>query len=191
MAHSYSSNAAEIGQHLVDDIRTFGFTSTHEGKALGWVIIDNITEGIALRSADRQCDGQGTPWPMNSEKRMRMKIARYGYCMTNKDTGQMLSATSLKGKVAFEQHLVTIEYGTREPSSQPKHGRLAGAVGRPVAQRVNIDGDIAAEPITDIDKATSATEQGRGYFELDQAICDENFADFSAALGAHIANRGP
>jgi hypothetical protein len=189
VAHSYATNAAEIGELFVQTIRSFSFTTTHEGKALGHLLADRTAEGIAERSAARQCDGDGNPWPLNSDKRRRMKYKRDGYCLTNYDTGQMLSVPSLKGKVIVEPHLVTIEYGTGEPSPAPTH-QSGGLGGSPARQRIKITGGHATEAITDIDKATFAAEQGRGFFELDQDICDTNFKHFQEALGAHIANPG-
>ena len=95
MSHTYTSNAAEIGQHFVDQIRSFGFTSTHEGKALGEVIIENVIEGIRTRTIDQQLNRDGEPLPPNSDnppgKGYRSKKKeKYGVELTNVRTGHML-----------------------------------------------------------------------------------------------------
>ena len=43
---------------------------------------------------------------------------------------------------------------------------------------------------TDLEKAFYAERQGRGFYDLDETICDATFAATSEALGEHIANRG-
>jgi hypothetical protein len=95
----------------------------------------------------------------------------------------MLSVKSLKGKVTVTQFLVVIEYGTNEPSSDaaPRGRVTTGGRG---------EGRALAEQVTDVDKAVYAHAQGRGFFELDDEICDKNFAKFSAALKAHLAKPG-
>jgi hypothetical protein len=183
MSHTYETNAAEIGQRFVDAIRSFGFTTTHEGKALGMVLAEGTAEGIRARTVDEQLTGDGSPLPLNSDRRRREKYKRNGECLTNVDTGQMLSIKSLMGKVIVEQYLVTIEYGTGE-AAEATPDRMSPR------QRIRITGGTATEHVTDVDKATFAAEQGRGFFQLDQTICDSNFKDFSAAFGAHLANPG-
>jgi len=54
MSHTYTSNAAQVGQELVADLTSFGFTSTHEGRALGEIIGEEIVEGIRFRSIEHQ-----------------------------------------------------------------------------------------------------------------------------------------
>jgi hypothetical protein len=189
MAHTYATNAAEVGERLVETIRSFGFTITHEGKAPGQLLADNTAAGIHERSVVRQCDGDGKPWPLNSDKRRRMKYRRDGFCLTKVDTGQMLSLATLKAKVTVEQHLVTNTYGTGEPSPPPTHqsGGLGGSAAR---SRISFGGQTSYEAITDVDKATFAAEQGRGFYELDQDITDGNFKRWQETLDAHLANPG-
>ena len=182
MAHHYETNVDEIGRSLIGVIESFGFTSTHEGKALGELIVDEVVGGIQARSAERQCGGVGPRWPINEKTRYEEKQKRLGVCLTNFDTGQMLSAESLKGKVRISQNLVEIEYGTGEAADVPD--RL------PATHRIDVLGGTAKEPVTDIDKATYAAEQGRGFFELDDEICDETFKAFSETLSEHIRNQG-
>jgi hypothetical protein len=190
MPHSYTTNVDEVNAWTVGLFDTFGFTSTYEGKALGNVLAETTAEGIRERSIERQCDGSGTPWPVNSDgdgslssrnatsvhgQGYRSRKRRlYGTDLTNVRTGQMLSIQSLMAKVVVTQYLVEIHYGTGEPPTSSSTGYIEDADKR----------------ISDDDKAFYAHEQGRKFFELDADICDANFAAFSKALGAHMANPG-
>ena len=177
MPHAYHVDMNAFAEALTGTIATFGFTATHEGRALGELIVDNVVEGIALRSIERQCGGDGVRWPLNSDARRREKFRRMGQALTNVDTGQMLSAKSLRGTTKITQHMVTMDYGTNTPMNVPD--RL------PATQRIVVLGGIAKERVTDVDKAYYALIQGRSFFEL-----DDNFKSFSTTLAAHLANPG-
>jgi hypothetical protein len=177
MSHTYRSNAAEVGQDFVDSIRSFGFRSTHEGKALGEVIVENIVGGIRERTIDRQQRVDGSPLPPNSPATRRRKELRGQEPLTNVDTGDMLSIRALRGTTTITDDLVRMEYGTGE-APEPVPDRL------PARHRIDVLGGTAREPVTDVEKALWAYEQGRDFYGLDQKIADDNFADFSEALGA-------
>lgn len=169
MPHAYRTNVAAVGAAIVASIETFGFTTTSEGKALGMLLAEGTAEGIRERSIERQCDGEGVAWPLNSEPRRRAKYRRMGGALTNVDTGQMLSIASLMGRVIVSQYLVTITYGT---------GEIGG------------DGIDGGPAISDDDKSFYAHSQHRGFFQLDTTIKASNFTMFSTALGDHIRNPG-
>jgi hypothetical protein len=174
VAHTYTTNAAEVGSKTAEAIAAFGFNTDYVGRALGELLADGIVEGIAERSADRQCDGLGNPWPKNKEPYRSRKKKKYGEELTNYRTGQMLSIVSLKGDTRIEKNEVTIGYGTAKPPDGSSTGYLSEA----------------DKSITDIEKAYFAARQNRAFFQLDQDICDTNFKRFSEALSAHIANYG-
>ena len=182
MPHHYQTNVDQVAADMRHTIDSFGFTSTHEGRALGELLVDEIVEGIHLRSVEKQCDGDGTPWPENKWRTRQRKIKLHGEALVNVDTGQMLSVRSLRGKVTITQYLVTIEYGTGTAAQSPD--RL------PATQRIHVAGGTAKELITDVDKATFAAEQNRRFFELDDEICAKTFTVFTTALGAFLANPG-
>jgi hypothetical protein len=186
MPHAYHFDANAMAEALTATINTFGFKSTNEGRALGELIVDEIIDGIQTRSIERQCDGNGVPWPKNAPSTAARKYAQYGEAIVNKDTGQMLSAKSLRGTTVISQYLITMDYGTNTGMAGPD--RLP-AVQR-IGHRVDITGGQAKEVVTDVDKAMYAAEQGRGFYELDDQICDATFARFSETLGAHLANPG-
>jgi len=177
MSHTYTSNAAEIGQHFVDQIKSFGFTTDYTGRALGELIIDNVVEGIIDRTVNQQLKADGSPLPPNSDNPpghgyKSRKMKKYGAELTNVRTGQMMQAKALRGKnTRITQHLVTIEYGWGD---YPEGANASDA----------------DKMTADTTKAAYAAKQGREFYQLDQKICDENFKSFSEALGAHIANRG-
>jgi hypothetical protein len=182
MPHEYKFNQAAFTDGVTRAINTFGFTSTYEGRALGMLLVGQTVEGIQHRSIEKQCDGSGNKWPLNSERTRRRKYRQWGEALVNKDTGQMLSVESLRGKVTVTQYLIRIEYGT---------GKVFEEADRlPKMDRIRIDGGYAKEPVTDEDKAFYAHQQGRDFYELDQEICDDNFAMFRGALAAHLANPG-
>jgi hypothetical protein len=186
MPHAYHVDAAAFSEALTATINTFGFTSTHEGRALGELIVDNVIDGIKTRSIERQCSGDGTPFRANSDATRRRKYRQFGEVIVNKDTGQMLSGKSLRGTTTITQYLITMDYGTNTGMDVPD--RLP-AVAR-IGHRMDITGGQAKEVVTDVDKAYYASIQGRSFYELDDAICDKNFASFSITLGAHLANPG-
>jgi len=180
VAHTYSSNAAEVGDRFVESIRSFGLKTDYAGKALGQLLADDTATGSQERSIEQQCDGSGSPWAQNSDnpegRGYRSKKAkRCGTALTNGRTGQMLSKESLAGKVIITQYLVEMTYGTGQPPDRCANG----------AEPTEAD-----KAITDDDKAFYAHEQGRRFFELDQDICNHNFGRFSAALGEHLRNPG-
>jgi hypothetical protein len=187
MSHTYRSNAEEIGRRLVEQIRSFGFRTTHEGKALGELIVDNIIDGIQVRSTETQSAPSTGPWPVNSDNppgqgyRSR-KRRQYGTDLTNIRTGQMLSADSLRGKTTIEDRLVKMEYGTNLVMEG------SALSDRRTSTKTSV-GDFRYD-VTDVDKATYANEQHRSFFELDQEIMDANFQRVNDALAAHLANPG-
>lgn len=187
MPHEYRTNVDAVGAKIVAQIATFGFTSTHEGRALGELLVDETVEGIVKRSRERQCDGEGNYWPPNTRKRIRAKARRNGECLTNFDTGQMLSVESLKGTVTITQYLVTIAYGTGEVGKQPTREAARYAYARNVD---TVAAYVAAEAVTDDDKAFYAAQQHRAFYQLDETIKATNFAVFTDALGAHMKNTG-
>jgi hypothetical protein len=127
MLHSYRTNAAEVRRELADQIKSFGFQATVEGKALGLVIAGEIASGIAERSAQTQSAPSVGEWPENSDTDRAInsgascrggyktrKKRLYGWDETNYRTGQMLSFESLMGKVDVTPNLVTMTYDTGE-----------------------------------------------------------------------------
>ncbi len=102
--YEYHSNGAEIAQHFTDTVTSFEFRTTREGRALGDV---RVADGIAVRSFTRQCDGQGSSWPKNSNRGpsgkwhgyAERKHRKFGWEETNFRTGDMISRESLLGHV--------------------------------------------------------------------------------------------
>lgn len=181
--HTYKTNVDQVTADMQATLATFGFTDKREGRALGELIVDEIIDGIIVRSIDRQCDGNGKPWPKNAKATRDRKIKLRGEALTNVDTGGMLSKKSLRGTTTITQYLITMNYGTGEAAEVPD--RL------PAVHRVQADEEgIAKEPVTDVDKAIYAVEQGRSFYELDDEICGKTFTVFTTALGAHLANPG-
>jgi hypothetical protein len=180
--HTYTTNVDQVAANMRATMDTFGFTDRREGRALGELIVDEIIDGIVVRSIDRQCDGDGVPWPKNAPATRDRKYKQYGEALVNKDTGQMLSVKSLRGTTTITQYLITMTYGTGEAGEVPD--RL------PAVHRINVGGETVKELITDVDKAIYAVEQGRSFYELDDTICGATFAVFTSALGAHLANPG-
>lgn len=178
--HTYTTNVEHVNAHMLAAMNSFGFDSRFEGRALGELIIDNIIGGIVDRSIEKQCTGDGTPWPKNSDTTERRKKKQFGEAIINKDTGQMLSAKSLRGTTTITQFAIQMEYGTGEASPDGATVKVAAGPGD----------EHAYEPVTDVDKAVYAVQQGRSFYELDQEICDKNFASFSKTLGDHLANPG-
>ena len=139
-------------------IDSFGFDVTEEGKALGRVLAEEVAEGIQLRSFTTQSSPSTGTWPKNSEPYGEQKHRHYGWEETNYRTGQMLSFTSLLGKVEITKNEVIITYGTGEP---PDKGFSPTEYF-----------DRLADNISDDDKSFYAHTQGRGFFELDEEICE-------------------
>jgi hypothetical protein len=204
--HTYKTNVDQVTRDMQATLATFGFTDRREGRALGELIVDEIIDGIVVRSIDQQCDGNGTKWPVNKPPTWRRKYAQWGEVIINKDTGQMLSVKSLRGTTTITQYLITMNYGTNE--AQPDHTQpgahffatKGGQITRvenqhaATARHPRISSPAMAEhgyvEVTDVDKAYYANLQGRSFYELDDTICGATFAVFTAALGAHLANPG-
>jgi len=180
MSHTYVTNAADVGEALVKEIQSFGFRSTHEGRALGEIIVEEIAEGIAIRSTEQQMSPSAGTWPENSDNpagkgyRSRKK-KKYGTDLVNERTGQMLSIQALKGEVKISDRLIEMRYGSATCPQSAKNG----------ATLTNQDATTM-----DIVKAFYAERQGRGFYELDQDITDKTFNSTSEALGQHLANPG-
>jgi len=87
----------------------------------------------------------------------------------------MLDGPSLRGEVNVSQHLIEMRYGTGLCPDRAANG----------AELTNQDATTPG-----LVKAFYAEQQGRGFYDLDQPTCDQTFAPFSEALGAHLANPG-
>ena len=178
MVGGYTHNAGDVGQHFVDVIRSFGFRSTHEGRALGEVIVENIVEGIRARTITEQQDRNRDPLPPNSDNPpgkgyLSRKKKKYGVELTNVRTGQMVGETSLRGQVEITNHLIRLRYGTAECPTRAANG----------AELTKQD-----RTTTDIEKAWWAEQTGRGFYGLDQQIADDNFSDVKEALDHHMSS---
>lgn len=209
MPHEYHTNAEQVWADMQATIATFGFTSTWEGRNLGEGIVDEIISGIADRSIEKQCDGSGMPWPPNKPPTWRRKYRQWGEVIINKDTGQMLSAQSLRGTTKISQFQIVMDYGTNEPQPEtmaPLGKFIYTTSPTQITHVLNAHGGSTKHPkirgvlegdresgyvlVTDVDKAYYASIQGRSFYELDDEICNSTFSRFSAALGAHLANPG-
>jgi hypothetical protein len=172
LSHSYRTNAHIIGPQVAAQIRSFDFTTTREGKTLGLLIAENMTQGIVDRLAETGGAPSTGEWPRNSIERRDRKRKAYGWDDTNYATGQMLSFVSVLGVVTVEPTLVTMAYRTGQPPQEPKNP--------------NRYMSYADAHTTDEDKSFWAHTQGRGFYELDDQICAENYQIFATALGNYI-----
>jgi len=186
-----SSNLEDIIAWYRASGTTFNFkSSTEEGRALGETLVDEIVDGIAARSLQTRSAPSTGKWPENSDEPpthyRTKKMKEFGVAATNSRTGQMLSPESLRGKVTVEPELVRIEYGTDEPASEAISG--VHAEGAKEARRAGHRYILPSRErqYTDVEKAMFADEQKRGFFELDDDICDKTEKKVREELGAFM-----
>jgi hypothetical protein len=171
----YNTNAEAVGRRMVEAIRTFDFEVAHEGRVLGKIIADEIADGIMQRSSETQSSPSEGHWPPNEARYARAKMKYYGTDKTNYRTGQMVSKESLLGEVDVVARLVRIMYGADRP---------------PVKTSINDWVPLIDQHATDTDKSFYAHEQGRGFFELDDEICNTVYTAVNAALAEHLHTHG-
>lgn len=182
------SNQAEVGAWLRASIDSFGFDSPCGASTLGEAIVENHVVSIRQRSIEEQ-RGAVDVWPENSEPYKTTKLLEFGTDKTNFRTDTMLSEESLRGEPRIGKRLIEHVYGTGQPGDPnknrqgykpPKKGRKGGRRG----------GDVApeADP-TDREKATWAEADGRGFFDIHDAIKQRNSDLVADSLAEHLRSR--
>lgn len=171
------SNSDEVMGWLGGFIDSIVMTRKGVEKSLGLDIAEVIVHGSAetpgsgiLGRCENEVAPDGSPWSKNSKETLDRKERVYGWAETNRQTGQLLSEVSLLGRTTVEPSVVTLVYGTDEPP---------GVSAAPTGELSDKD-----KSVTDVQKATWAHEQGRGFYgigpgdaenasRIGQAVIDE------------------
>lgn len=157
-----TSNASTVFANIERWLDGFNFARPGREQSLGrdtaMVIIrgpDVGAQGGIMGRCAAEVTPDGVPWPPNSDDPAghgyaSRKEELYGWRETNRRTSQMLSQQSLYGKTTIEPFRVTLRYGEDTPPSNSKS---------PTGYISDQD-----KSVTDVQKATWAHEQGRGFY---------------------------
>lgn len=158
------SNADQVLGWIGQFIDSIVFTRKGVENSLGRDIADTIIRGpehgeqggIMGRCADGVTP-EGQPWPENSdnpsgEGYRSKKLEKYGWDETNRRTSQMLSYVSIYGRTTIAPDVVTLTYGLDKPPDASRS---------PTGYKDDRD-----DAVTDVQKATWAHQQSRGFYGL-------------------------
>jgi phage gpG-like protein len=115
----------ELTKFLTDFVEHFDFTRKGREESLAHDVVDLVVARIMDRSSRGEAP-DGSTWAANSttptkwhpQGYRQYKLDKYGWDDPNYRTGQMLSQTSLSGKIVIKQKEMEIGYGTDQPPSR-------------------------------------------------------------------------
>jgi hypothetical protein len=155
---------------LANLIETFNFTRPGKDESMGKDAAHKIAEGIFDRSINEQGGPEG-PWPENDEEYTKAKLDYYHVEWIGVRTGQMLSMTSLLGKIDIEPTRVEIYYGTNE---------------YPIETMTGVSITKQDREVTDRQKAEFFTKKKGQFYVLDETIANNVKQYFSDELSEFI-----